>query len=95
MTLDLPSARLLCEALERSDRMAGHPDYEYVVGFRRADARKAADQLRAMVVEIERLRAQVASLEANAVLMSEYRFALENIPTDGKGNPLPGDTRKR
>ena len=32
--------------------------------------------------------------------MSEYRFALEGIPTDGKGNPLcqrwlsiPGDAR--
>lgn len=31
---------------------------------------------------------RIDALEANAVRMREYRFSLENIPTDGKGNPL-------
>lgn len=47
----------------------------------------------ALVAEVERLRAENERLEQNAVRMREYRFAMENIPTDGKGNPLPGDTR--
>ena len=31
---------------------------------------------------------RVAELEANAVRMREYRFALDGISTDGKGNPI-------
>lgn len=31
---------------------------------------------------------RIDELEANAVRMREYRFALEGIKTDGKGNPL-------
>ena len=31
---------------------------------------------------------RVAELEANAVRMREYRFALDGIATDGKGNPI-------
>ena len=38
--------------------------------------------------EVQRLRAQVADLEANAVRMRRYRFAMENIPTDSNGDPL-------
>lgn len=40
--------------------------------------------------EVERLRAENEALKANAILMSEYRFATENIPTDGQGKPLCG-----
>lgn len=31
---------------------------------------------------------RIAELEANAVRMREYRFALEGIATDGNGNPI-------
>lgn len=31
---------------------------------------------------------RIDELEANAVRMREYRFALEGIATDGKGNPV-------
>lgn len=50
-------------------------------------------QILAATAEIRRLRARVAELEANAVRMREYRFALEGIATDGKGNPLPSEPK--
>jgi hypothetical protein len=45
--------------------------------------------------EIRDREQRIAELEENAVRMREYRFALEGVPTDGKGNPLPSspDTR--
>ena len=59
-----------------------------------------ATRLLAADAEREGRAAHVEALEANAVRMSEDRFALEGIPTDGKGNPLcqrwlsiPGDAR--
>lgn len=31
----------------------------------------------------------IVALDDNATRMREYRFALEGVPTDGHGNPLP------
>lgn len=47
------------------------------------------------VDEIHQLKAQVAELEENGVRMREYRFAIEGIRTDGKGNPIPPPDHQR
>jgi hypothetical protein len=41
-----------------------------------------------VIAECELMRARIVSLEENATRMREYRFGLEGIATDGKGNPL-------
>jgi hypothetical protein len=41
-----------------------------------------------LCAEIVQLAKERDELEANAVRMREYRFALEGIATDGEGKPL-------
>jgi hypothetical protein len=80
----------IAESTRDAAQAASNRDLE----LRREAAAVAATQKAINDAEVSTLRAQVAELEANAVRMREYRFSMENIPTDGKGNPLPGDTRK-
>lgn len=52
---------------------------------------EALDRIEQLEAENARLRAQLAEAEANRVRMAEYRFALEGVPTDGKGNPIKSE----
>lgn len=54
----------------------------------RAELRDVITIKDAEIARNEELQKQVAALEENGVRMREYRFAIEGIRTDGKGNPI-------
>jgi hypothetical protein len=45
--------------------------------------------------ENAKLREELVKAEENRVRMAEYRFALEGVPTDGKGNPIRRDAYRK
>lgn len=70
--------------------------YGYIVWIPEDEDDRASDEAMAQASYIAACSPDVViglldcidALEANAVRMREYRFALEGIETDGNGNPL-------